>query len=299
MRALTPEQKAKEAAILYTTLADVAITLLTLIFAVITLSLTLIGEAARMTLMMADVYSFLVLRAMHRDQLRKFRFGIGKLEQICNLSIGAALVVGGFWVAHRVVDTLLFGHVAASPLGLAMAAVVNAVNTLINALGWYAMVAAARHDDSAVYKAQLRSRKVSLIASLIVQATIPVAVLAKDPTVSTWLDGLGGTFVAWVMVSVGLKMVWECAPDLLDYPVPDRVRQRIDGVIATAGLAPGEPARIRTRRSGSVAQVELTLAPGHCLSLAEFNERAGRVQRMFESHVPEAELTVLVDAGRR
>ena len=297
MRAPTPEQKAKEAAILYTTFADVGIILLTLVFAILTLSLTLIGEALRMTLMMADLYSFFVLRAVHRDQLQKFRFGIGKLEQICNLAIGAALVVGGFWVAHRVVETLLFEQIAASPLGLAMAAVVNAVNTLINTLGWFAMRAAAQNDDSAIYKAQLRSREVSLVSSLIVQTTITIAVLAKDPVVSTWLDGLGATFVAWIMVSIGLKMMWECTPDLLDRPVPDRVREQIDGLLATAGLEPEEPVRIRTRRSGSLAQVELTLAPVHCLSLAGFNERVARVQRLVESHVPEADVTIVVDAG--
>jgi divalent metal cation (Fe/Co/Zn/Cd) transporter len=296
MPALTPEQRAKEQAILYTTLADLGIVLLTLVFAIITLSLTLIGETVRMVLMMADVYSFFVLRAVHRDQLRKFRFGIGKLEQACSLVIGASLVVGSFWVAQRVVDTLLFGQIAASPLGLALAAVVNAVNTLINALGWYAMQAAARDDDSVAYKAQLRSRKVSLIASVIVQTTLTNAVLVKDPVISIWLDGLGAVFVAWIMVSTGLGMMWECAPDLLDHPVSERLRQRIDGLLAAAGLGPEELVRIRTRRSGSLAQVELTLAPVDCLSLAEFHDRVGRVRQMVERHLPEAEVAIVVDA---
>ena len=296
MPALTPEQRAKEQAILYTTLADLGIVLLTLVFAIITLSLTLIGETVRMVLMMADVYSFFVLRAVHRDQLRKFRFGIGKLEQACNLVIGASLVVGSFWVAQRVVDTLLFGQIAASPLGLALAAVVNAVNTLINALGWYAMQAAARDDDSVAYKAQLRSRKVSLIASVIVQTTLTIAVLVKDPVISIWLDGLGAVFVAWIMVSTGLGMMWECAPDLLDHPVSERLRQRIDGLLAAAGLGPEELVRIRTRRSGSLAQVELTLASVDCLSLAEFHDRVGRVRQMVERHLPEAEVAIVVDA---
>lgn len=296
MRVPTPEEKAKEDAILYTTLADVAIILLTFLFAVLTLSLTLIGEALRMTLMMGDVYTFFVLRAVHRDRLRKYRFGIGKVEQICNLGIGAALVVGGFWVAHRVFDTLVFGQDAASPLGLAMAAVVNAVNTLINVLGWFAMRVAARNDDSPIYKAQLRTRVVSVVASLIVQTTLTVAVLVKDPVVSIWLDGLGATFVAWIMISIGLRMMWESTPDLLDRAVPDRVSEQIQGLLATAGLEREEPVRIRTRRSGSVTQVELTLAPVHCRSMAEFTERVGRVQRLVESHVPEADVSIVVDA---
>jgi divalent metal cation (Fe/Co/Zn/Cd) transporter len=138
-----------------------------------------------------------------------------------------------------------------------------------------------------------------VVASLIVQTTLTVAVLVKDPVVSIWLDGLGATFVAWIMISIGLRMMWESTPDLLDRAVPDRVSEQIQGLLATAGLKPEEPVRIRTRRSGSVTQVELTLAPVHCLSLAEFQERIGRVHRMFERHIPEAELIVVVDAGGR
>lgn len=298
MRAPTREQKAKEAAILYTYLADLGIVLLTFFFAILTLSLSLIGEVLRMILMMVvDFYAFFILRAVHRDQLRRFRFGIGKVEQICNLAIGAALVVGGFWVAQRVVETIVFGQVAASPLGLAIAAVVNAINTLINALGWFAMSAAARSDDSAIYRAQLRSRKVSLICSLVVQTTLTIAVLAPDPVVSTLLDGMGAIFVVWIMASIGLKMMWESAPDLVDHRIPDRMLAQIDGVLAAAGLEPEELVRARTRRSGSLAQVELTLAPVRCLSLADFKQRIEHVQRMIESHLPEAELAIVVDPG--
>ena len=38
------------------------------------------------------LHALFLLRAVHRDRLRKFRFGIGKVEQICNLAIGAALL---------------------------------------------------------------------------------------------------------------------------------------------------------------------------------------------------------------
>jgi divalent metal cation (Fe/Co/Zn/Cd) transporter len=107
---------------------------------------------------------------------------------------------------------------------------------------------------------------------------------------------MGATFVACIMVAIGLKMIWECAPNLLDHPVPVRMREQIDGLLAVSGLGPEEAVRVRTPRSGSLAQVELSLAPAHCSSLAEFNERARRVQRMVESHVPAADVTIVVDA---
>lgn len=297
-RAPTPEQKAKEAAVLYTSLADLVIVSLFFLFALVTHSLTMLSELFRTALMLiVEFYSLFILFAVHRDRLRKFRFGIGKVEQICNLAIGAALLAGGLWVAHRVIESLLFEHIAASPLGMATAAVINAINTLVNGLGWLAMVAAARSDDSVIYRAQLRARTVKLVSSLIVQTTLTIAALAKDPVVSIWLDGVGATFIAYIMVTVGLKMIWECAPDLLDHPIPDRLRKQIDGVLAAAGLQLEEIVRVRTRRSGSLAQVELTVAPVHCLSLADFRQRVSHVQRTIESHVQEAHVAIIIDAG--
>lgn len=300
MRAPTREQKAKEAAFLYAGLADLAVLALQVVFAFATLSLTLIGEVVRAGLLLfVDFYTFFILRAVHRNQLRKFRFGIGKVEQMCSLAIAAAIVFGGLWVANRVVDVLLFGQAAATPLGLAMAAVVSAINTLINFLGWYAMVVAASGDDSAIYEAQVRSRAVGLISSLVVQTTLTVAVLTKDPVVAVWLDGLGAAFVAWLMVTIGCKMMVQCIPDLLDHSVPAETRQKIDDVLRSAGIDLQELIRIRTRRSGSLSHVELTLAFAGCLSLAEFRDRAHQIEQLLVSHVQDADVTVLVDVGER
>jgi divalent metal cation (Fe/Co/Zn/Cd) transporter len=300
MRAPTREQKTKETAVLYTGLADLAIVFLMFVFVLATHSLTLLSEAVRAGLMLIiEFYSLFLLRAVHRDRLRKFRFGIGKVEQFCNLAIGAALLASGFWVAHRVVDLLLFDQIAASPLGLATAAVVNAINTLINALGWFAMVAATRSDDSPIFRAQLRARLVKLVSSLFVQTTLTIAALSRDPVVSIWLDGIGAAFVAFVMISIGLQMMRECVSDLLDHAIPEGMRQRIDTIFASAGVRPEELVRLRTRRSGSLAQVELTLAPADCLSVADFRQRLGHVQRLVESHIQEAEVAVVVDAGGR
>ncbi len=115
MRASTKEQKAKEAAVFYTATADLVVATLLLFFAFATSSLTLLSEAIRVGLMLVvEFYALFLLRAVHHDRLQKFRFGIGKVEQMCNLAIGAALVFSGFWVANHVVDTLIFAHRAAT-----------------------------------------------------------------------------------------------------------------------------------------------------------------------------------------
>jgi len=294
-RAPTPEQKAKEAAVLYTASADAANIVLQFIFAAATRSLTLLSEAIRGALMLAiELYAYFVLRAVHRDRLGKFRFGIGQLEQMCNLAIGAGLVLSGFWIAHQVVQSLTFERGPASPLGLATAAAINAVNVIINSLGWFAMFSASRSDDSAIYTAQLRARTVKLLSCLVVQMTMTIAALAKDPVISAWLDGLGASFVAGLMIIIGVKMMWDALPDLLDRSVPDDLSESIGAIIEEAGLAPAEVARRRTRRAGSFPQIELTLTASGCERVSDFLGRAERLHEQFRQKVPDADLSVAV-----
>ncbi|NIA72474.1 cation transporter [Pelagibius litoralis] len=295
----TRDQKSKEAAVLYTSLADLAVVTILFFFAVFTSSLTLLSEAIRVALMLlVEFYGLFVLRALHRDRLRRFRFGIGKVEQMCNLAIGAALLFSGFWVAHSVVAALLSVQAASTPLGLAAAAVISAVNLLINLLGWLAMAAAARDGDSAIYRAQLRARAVKLAASAIVQIAITIAALAKDPVVATLFDGIGAAFVAGVMVTIGFKMVAECLPDLLDHPLPGETKKEIEAALLSAGIAGEELLRLRTRCSGSLPQVELTLAPAGCASVTDYCRRVTAVENHLKDHLGGADVSVVVDARK-
>lgn len=296
MRKATPDQKAKEAAVLYTSLADLAIVIPMFIVGLTTSSLTLLSEAIRVALMLVvEFYSLLILRALHRDKLRKFRFGIGKIEQITNLSIGIALIGGGLWIGGHVIDTLVLGHKNSTPVGLAVAAVLASSNTLVNALGCYAMISAARSGDSAVFRAQLRARTIKLLASLVVQVTITIAALAQDPVISLWFDAIGGCFVACLQISIGLKMASECLRDLLDHPIPEAMKAKIDDLLHAADIAPREElARVRTRRSGSLPHVELTLAPLRCVSLDDFAERAGRVETLAQRDFLDADISIVI-----
>lgn len=296
-RAPTPEQKAKEAAVLYTALADAANITLQFVFAAATRSLSLLSEAIRGTLMLAvEVYAYFVLRAVHRDRLGKFRFGIGQLEQMCNLAIGAGLVLSGLWVAHQVAQLVVFERAAATPLGLAMAAATNAVNVVINSLGWFAMFSASRSDDSAIYTAQLRARTVKLFSCLVVQTAMTIAALAKDPLISTWLDGFGASFVAGLMVTIGVKMIWDSLPDLMDRSVPEDLATTIETILRETDITPDRVAGRRTRRAGSFPQIELTLAPSAREGVRDFLERAERLHRHLQSKMPDADVSVAIQA---
>ncbi len=294
-QAPTPEQRAKERAVLYTALADLAVLVLQIVFAILTRSLSLLSEAIRVGLMLTiEFYAYFVLRAVHRGRLGKFRFGIGQLEQMCNLVIGVCLVLSGLWVAERVIQTLFFTLEAATPIGLATAAAINAINLTINVLGWFAMISAARADDSTIFRAQLRARTVKLLSSIVVQTTMTIAALAKDPLIAVWLDGFGASFVAILMVAIGCKMAWDCVPDLLDCSVQEDLSASIDSVLDEARIGADEIVHRRTRRAGSFPHVELTVTTMGCNWVGDVLKRAGGLETLLRSHIPDADIAVAV-----
>lgn len=253
-------ERAKELSFLYPLVADFGTTAMLFVFAVFTASLTLLSEAIRSILMLgASLYGYFVLRAMHRDRLRRFEFGVGKIEQFVSAIIGLGLVASGLWVARSAVDAVFSPELVATPLALATAAVINAVNTTINFVGWYGMKMEAGDGDSEVFRAQLAARFTMMASSFFLQFTLTVAALARDPVVAHILDAAGATFVAGLMLANGSRMAARAFPTLLDAPARGELAALIRRTVEQV-IPPDEVVRIRTRRTGYVTLAEVTIA---------------------------------------
>jgi divalent metal cation (Fe/Co/Zn/Cd) transporter len=294
MRTPTRQEQAKERSFLYTSLADTVIVALLVIFALATGSLTLLGEAIRGVLMLTiQFYALWVLLALHRDRLARFQYGLGKMEQFVWVVIALGLLVSGLWVARTVIETIFTAQTAASPLGLTWAAIVNAINTLVNALGWFAMVAASDDDDSEVYRAQLRARFTMLISALILQGTLTAAALAKDAAIALVLDAVGAIFVTCLMLYNGFSMIARALPDLLDAPASAElgatIRQSVAAVVAEADIM-----AIRTRRAGRQTFAEVTIAASAFPSLAALAARTAAIRQSLQRQGAEVDLAVVV-----
>lgn len=261
----TRGERAKERAVLVPVLADVGTTAALLGVGALTASLTLVSEGIRSLVMLfASVYALFVMRAIHRSRLGHFEFGVGKLEQFVTLVVALALIGSALWVADTAMAKAFGAGDVPSPLGLALAAVVNAINAVINTLGWLAMVTAAGDDgarDSAVYRAQVRARAVMMTSSLVLQVTLTVAALARDVAIVVLLDVAGAAFIAALMLVNGVLMVRRALPALLDAPAADALAARIRDAVARH--VPAEALKaVRTRQSGGKVLAEVVLEGG-------------------------------------
>ncbi len=264
-----------------------------IVVAVVTASLTILGEAARAVLLLTlHVYALWTLFAVHRGRFEAYDFGVGKIESLIWVALGSGFLLGAYWVTDTVFAVLSSGVEAASPRGLALAAIVNALGLLINFVGWRAMHTAAREDSSGVLKAQIEARFAMFLASLILQVTLTAAALVKDPVVATWFDAAGALILVYFKLIRGLFMLRRGLQELLDAPEVEAVRAQIHRA-ASAVLPEGGVVALKTRRSGRRSFMEISVFDTTFDSTADLARSQAAVQARVAETVPHVEVRIV------
>ena len=78
---VTPEQRAEENSVRFGMVGDAGLIILLVLAGILGGSLAISAEAIRACLMsLTELFSFIVMRRIHRGQLAELEFGTGKLE---------------------------------------------------------------------------------------------------------------------------------------------------------------------------------------------------------------------------
>jgi divalent metal cation (Fe/Co/Zn/Cd) transporter len=294
----TPSQKGrhKERALIATAIADFCILTVMVLVAILTGTLTMLSESLRAGFMLViEIYSIWLLWSLHRDKLNAFQFGIGKLEQFVWLIIGVGFLVSAIWLADAIISALVSQKHSASPLGLAIAAIVNAVNLLVNYLSWHAMRDASEENETEIYRAQLRARTIKLNSSSILQVNLTIAALSRDEFIALLFDCIGATLVLTLMVWRGVSMLISSLPGLLDAPVTRQLQEKVVSAVK-ASLPDGMLlAGIRTRRSGQFPHIEITLGVSGEMSVEQVKDYSQSVRTAVSETAGRLDLSITLN----
>jgi divalent metal cation (Fe/Co/Zn/Cd) transporter len=291
---VTQEQLAQERSIRFALLADLGVLSLAVPVGLLGGSLTLKAEAIRFVLGMSiEIFAYAVMWRLHRGKLHDLEFGGGKLEQIANLVTGIGMLGGAAWIASKAME-IVSGHgEVGTPLGLALAAIVGALNAYVNFVAWDAMRRATQGDTSLVMQGQLQARRVKLVCSLVVLFTMTIAALSTDNVVVASADAVGSVFVAIFMVLNGSEMLRIGIPDLLDRSAGKTVRDTVNRVLAGNAGDYQRLDRVRSRRSGRVVFVEIVLSFEPGLTIAEVNRRIAALKHSMGQEIEHADISIL------
>lgn len=291
---ITADQHAKERSIFLAILADSAIVAAMIQIGLFGGSFTILAEAVRASLMLViEIFSLVVMRRIHRGVLSGFEFGHGKLEQVASLSIAAGMLGGAVWISFGVLDIIAGAKPLGTPFGLALAAMLGAVNTCVNVITWDAMRRAARSGGSVIMSAQLRARVVKLFSSLFVQATMTVAAVSLNDVIVSWADAIGSAFVAGFMVINAVEMMRSGLTDLLDRTVEEEIQIAVNRALVRHFKDYDRLDRVRSRRAGERVFIEIALGFDGNLALDEADRRVEALKITLNEEIRRADISIL------
>jgi cation diffusion facilitator family transporter len=290
-------QRQQERSILGALLADIVLLSSIFVFAIVGGSLTLLAEAIRgIFILSIEIFSYIVMRRVHRETLIGLDFGTGKIEQITNLAIAAGMLIGAIWIFYGIAGIVSGERPLGTPLGLTLAAIVAAVNTYINIVAWDVMRRAARAAKSIIMQAQLRARYVRVFSSLFVQVTMTIAAVSSDQVVAIWAEAIGSAFVACFILANGYDMMRMGLPDILDRSVEEEVQIAINRALAGHFDDYDSLGRVRTRRSGHKVFVEIELGFDSALTMAEVSRRIALLKDSLNAEIDNADVSILASS---
>lgn len=290
----TEEQLAQERSLRFALFADTAVLALFIPVGFVGGSLTIKAETIRFVLMMSiEVFALIVMWRLHRGRLHDLEFGGGKLEQIASLITGVGLLGGAAWVATKALAIVTGEAEVGTPLGLALAAMVGALNVYVNFVAWDRMQRSVAGESTLVMQAQVHARWVKLICSFVALVTMTVAALSADNVVVATADAVGSIFVAGFMVVNGMEMLRISVPDLLDRSAGRPVREAVERVLAGRAGDYQRLDRVRSRRSGRVVFIEVVLAFDPGLTIAEVNRRIAALKGAMAAEIEHADIAIL------
>ncbi|HWD58357.1 MAG TPA: cation transporter [Stellaceae bacterium] len=295
---VAPEYRAKEQAILLALSLDLGMMTTIALIGFLGGSLTMVAETIRaIAANTMEAFGLAVMRRIHRGVLFDLQYGSGKLEQVANVAIAGGMLFGAAWILTQAVSIVTGSTPTGRPFGLAMAAIAGAVNAYLNLVSWDAVrrVAGGGSRDSIIMRAQLTSRVVKLLSSLLIMVTLTIAAVATDEIVVAAADATGSVLVSIVIIVSALRILQDAVPDLLDRSAGAAVQAAIERALERHRDAYAALRRVRSRRSGHVVFVEIALSFSGDLRHAEVERHTVLLHASLREEIGEADIAIVIE----
>lgn len=292
MRVPSATDLQKERAILFAILLDLSV------FIPYAVTVWRIGSLAMMAemlrgglLLVVEGMALLALRSVHRGRTSFYDFGIGKLERMLAAAIGALLVLAAVFVLVRVI-----GSSEAAPLPpfwVAIALTLVVYNLFTNVAPLLPLWRATREGTSIIVLSQFRARIAKAVASVTVVICVAIDLLLPGTAVALVADDIGGLVGAAFMLVIGGGMISEALPDLLDRALAEPLQIKVNAALAVYFDQYEQLVGVRTRKSGAVAHVEITVGFAPMRTISDVAAVTDGLRRTLEAAIPDADVVVI------
>lgn len=263
-----------------------------LVAAVASGSLTIAAEIPRGGLLYAiEIISVITLCRSHRGKFADFEYGIGKIERVISILIAGGLFIAALFTLEATAQRLSSPQVLSTPammLGVAAAS----YNLMVNFYCIGQFTRANAKESSLIIESQIRSRLAKTVATAIVVLVVVIATWLSDPVAATLVDVLGAFFVIAYMLLIGVQLLRESLPELLDRALPEHEQLLLMRVLTDHFHDIDRVGAIKSRRSGGRAFIELELVLASDTPFEAAIQLCRRIEQEVIGKIPDAVVSV-------
>ena len=295
---LTPAQRQKERALTRGLVLDTGILALLVVSALLSGSVTMLAESLRGALLYSiEAVSLFTMRRSHRGKYIEFEYGIGKIERVITIIIAGGLFVSAIFAFQSSIDRIIHPSVLATP-AMIFAIVVGSMNMTINFYCTGDFIRSNETEASLILESQVQMRTVKTIASVIVVIVVLIATWLPDPKAAAIVDAIGGFLAVGYMLWIGVGMMRESLPDLMDRALPENEQLLLLRVIAEHFDNFDQFDAIRSRRSGGKAFIDVNLEFDPDMPLREVHRRCEAIRDGIDKLIQDSIVTVTPRVAR-
>ena len=298
-RTLSPEQKKQERALALVIWLDALLIVPYLTVGLAVGSLAIIAEVLRGGLLLLVIGASLrTLRRSHRGLIGEYNYGIGKVERALSGGVAVLLLFAVGFIVWRAFVMKPPAH--PSPFLAALAIVLACCNLGANIIPLIPLWRSMRGQPSLIVLSHFRARLAKALGSVIVVASVTIHAVASRPKTAQIAEDIGAVVVAGFMIVIAAGLLREAVPDLLDRAIAEPMQLQVNRTLAAFFHDYDELIAVRTRRSGNIAHVEITLGFAPDKSLGELSAIMARMQEHLQQAIPNSDLVIVPRvAGRK
>jgi cation diffusion facilitator family transporter len=278
-------QSRKEQVALTSVAASGGLTLAKGVIGAMTGSLAILSEAAHSLLdLVATLMTFFAVRISGKPADEEHHYGHGKVESVAALAETGLLFLLSFVVIWEAVQRLLDQHAVAVEANVWAFAVIG-MSIVVDFFRARALYRVAVETSSEALEADALHFSSDLWSSMAVLVGLLAVAMGY-----AWADAVAAIVVALFICVAGYRLGRRTIDSLTD----TAPKGAADEITATVARVPGVVGveRVRTRRSGDVLFVDLTVGVSRTLPLDRVTALKARIEQAVQAAFPKAESTV-------
>jgi cation diffusion facilitator family transporter len=273
---------------------DILVCIVRIAVAVGSNSMAMYTTAARAGISILTAFvAWVCMRFASRDESDAFNYGYGKLESISSIVKGAALLIS-FIIIMYVATGRLSHPGKLTPVGAEIAIAFSLFFTCGNIYRWFRIRRFLSNGDrSPVLWSQYRATNASVIVNAGSLLSVLLSVLLAGYWFGPYIDPVMSILLSGFILIFAYSILSSSMTDLLDRALDESIQLLIVRALAEFFDDYTQILGVRSRRSGGMIFVEITLEFEAGRSIGDVQAVVDRMQKSLETKIHDSRITII------